>query len=165
MIITPYAALTRPNDTTTYASGDLIANSTTAGSVTPLAFGVTRLGSGAGRIFGARLWKDDETVTAASFVLYLFEVAPTVTNGDNGAFAVNTTENFIGQIALDLSSGALASTTDVTESVAVSPNLCFDLEHKASAGRTIYGFLTAAGSYAPSANEVFKVWLHMENDL
>jgi hypothetical protein len=36
LINTVSATFTRPSDTTAYASGDLVANSTTAGSVTPL---------------------------------------------------------------------------------------------------------------------------------
>jgi hypothetical protein len=34
----PSASFTRPNNTTAYASGQLVANSTTAGSVAPMAF-------------------------------------------------------------------------------------------------------------------------------
>ena len=42
------ASLTRPADTNAYALGDLVADSTTAGAVTPLSFSVGRDGTGKG---------------------------------------------------------------------------------------------------------------------
>jgi hypothetical protein len=78
---------TRPNDTTAYASGDLVANNTTAGSVTPLSWDVHRSPSGSFRVNRVKVKKSGAVVTNASFRLHLYSTAPTVANGDNGAWS------------------------------------------------------------------------------
>ena len=55
------ATLTRPADTTAYASGDLVANSTTAGSVTPLTFNA---GASQGSVLFARIGDRLQSVIA-----------------------------------------------------------------------------------------------------
>jgi hypothetical protein len=161
MIITASASFNRPNNTTQYTAADLIADNTVAGSVTPLTFKTTRLGSGRGIIRRVRLFKDSETVTAASFNLHLFSQAPVVTNGDNGAFAVSTARHFLGTVALDLSTGAFVTTTDVIEAAVVSPEINFDLHHVSQSERRLYGLLEAVGAYAPAAQELFEVTLEI----
>lgn len=161
MIITTSDSFTRPADTTQYTAADLIANSTTAGSVEPLKFTTTRLGSGRGIIRRVRLFKDDETVTAASFNVHLFSQSPTVTNGDNGAFAVDTARHFLGTVAIDMSTGAFATTTDLIEAAVVNPEINFDLSHVSSNERRLYGLLEAVGAYAPSSGELFEVTLEI----
>lgn len=160
MIITPSATFTRPNNTTAYSANDLVANHATAGSVVPMSFDMTKYGHAAnGKVRRVRLFKDDETVTNASFSLHLFSASPTVTNGDNGAFAVATAETFLGSVAVDMSTGAFASTTDLMECAVVSPEINVDL----GAGR-LYGLLEALGAYEPAAQEVFTVTLEIEKD-
>src|SRR6185437_974597 len=80
------ANFTRPADTTAYATGDLVANSTTAGSVTPLSFTAPRYATGSGQVRRARLKKSTNTTTNATFRLHLYATSPTPTNGDNGAW-------------------------------------------------------------------------------
>jgi hypothetical protein len=69
----PSATFTRPADTNVYASGDLVANSTTAGSVAPMAFTIGRdaLGKG-GMVRRVRLRKSGTSITNASFRLHLY---------------------------------------------------------------------------------------------
>ena len=45
LIMSPGASFTRPNNGTAYTSGQLVANSTTAGSIIPLSFKVFTAGS------------------------------------------------------------------------------------------------------------------------
>lgn len=158
MIISPSASFTRPADTTAYGANDLVANSTTAGDVVPMSFGVSQLPNGAGTVRRVRLFKDDETVTAASFTVHLFSQAPVVTNGDNAAFAVSTARYYIGSVAIDMSTGAIASTTDVWKAAALSPELSFNARNSGA----IYGLLEAEAGYAPSSGEVFEVTLDIE---
>ena len=69
------ASFTRPNDTTAYASGDLVANSTTAGSVVPLQIdlgNVAAVGHGITRITRARLTKSGTSPTNANFRIHLY---------------------------------------------------------------------------------------------
>ena len=66
---TPFAvaSFTRPDNATAYASGDLMANSTTAASVLPLRFMVgQKRGGVSGVILGARIAKSNQTVTNAT---------------------------------------------------------------------------------------------------
>lgn len=158
MVITPTSSFTRPADTTQYASGDLVADSTTAGSVTPLKFGLQGV-KGKGMILGARLYKSETTATAAKFNLHLFTAAPTVTNGDNGAFAISTAADYIGKIPVDMSSGALAGTAYLFQASAATA-MGVQLS---DVGDFIYGLLEAGGTYTPGSGEAFKVTLEIED--
>jgi len=161
MIISVSNSFTRPANTTAYTAGDLIANDVDAADVIPLKFTTSRLSSGRGIIRRARLFKDSETVTAASFNLHLFSQSPVVTNGDNGALAVATAQHFLGTIALDLSTGAFVTATDVIKAAAASPEINFDLQSVSARERRLYGLLEALGAYAPASGETFEVTLEM----
>jgi hypothetical protein len=152
---------TRPNDTTPYTAADLVANSTTAGSVVPMQFPVGEyMPERGGRVKSAIMAKSGDTVTAASFTLHLFSSEPTVDAGDNAAFAPSSVDNWIGSIALDISSGALVVTgLGARELIAASPEVVF---HN-SVG-VLFGLLVAAGAYTPAANEVFTVTLNIERE-
>lgn len=87
----PTSTLTRPADTTAYALNDLIASSTTAGSVVVPSFTATRVAAGSGTIPRVRLYSNVTTGwDAATVTIRLWSAAPTYTNGDNGAYAVAT---------------------------------------------------------------------------
>ena len=156
MIITPSYSFTRPANTTQYSANDLVANNATAGSVVPMSFYVGKGGLASGRIKRVRLFKDVETTTAASFKVHLFSASPTVTNGDNGALAVATGSTYLGAVAVDMSSGAFATTTDLFHAAVANPEIAFD------ALTTIYGLLEAIGAYAPGSGEGFTVTLEVE---
>lgn len=171
MIITPYASFTRPADSTDYAQGDLVANATDEADVVPLRFGVSKMGYGTGRIVGARLLKNDATATNADFVLHLFSAEPNPSVGDNaqlnnsGVLAVASVDSYLGAITIDMTTGAIADSAALIESVNIaSTPLYFDLELETNAGRVIYGLLEADAAYDPASGEVFKVWLFIENE-
>ena len=161
MIITPRSSFTRPANTDAYHTNDLVANSATAGSVIPLTFSVARMSLGRGSIRRAILFKDDETTTNANFNLHLFTQAPTVTNGDGGAFAVDTCRYFLGTLAFDMTSGAFATTTDLVKGVVANPELNFDLHSISDSERRMFGFLQAAAAYGPASEELFEVTLEI----
>ena len=152
MVINPVATFTRPANTTQYANTDLVANSATAGSVTPMKFSLQRLG-GTGLIIGARLAKSATSATLATFNLHLFTQSPVVTNGDNGTFAISTSRYYLGKIALDLATGAQAGTAYLAETVTAAIGV--DSE-------TIYGLLEAGAAYTPASEEVFDVTLAIQ---
>lgn len=111
MLFAVTQSFTRPADTTTYGPADLVANSTTAASVSPLTWGINHFGKGGFMIRAARLYKSSATVTAASFKIHLFNATPgTPTNGDNGALGVASAADFLDSIAIDLSTGAFVGT-------------------------------------------------------
>lgn len=148
----PSATFTRPADTTAYASGDLVANSTTAGSVTPMQFSVARVAAGSGMIRRVRLRKSGTTITNASFRLHLYKASPTATNGDNGAWLTDQAAEYLG--ALDVtcdrafSDGAGGSGVPVTGS---------EINFVLTSGQVIYGLCEAKAAYVPDSAEVF-VW-------
>lgn len=150
------ANFTRPADTTAYASGDLVANSTTAGSVTPMTLTIGRLSSGSGAsgmIRRARLRKTGTSVTNASFRLHLYRSSPTVSNGDNGAWLTNNVADYVG--ALDITvdraftDGASGNGTPITGSE-------INFSHQ-----TYYGLLEARAAYTPANAEVFTLELEV----
>jgi hypothetical protein len=145
----------RPADTTQYASGDLVADSTTAGSVTALTFG----GGDSGLIRRVLLTKDDDDTTSALFRLHLFSSDPTTTapaNGDNGAISLNTAiADYIGSFDFDMS-----SSPDIYNSagnLAVGVPLKGQEAFIPAGTNTIYGLLEARGTYTPASGETFTV--------
>ena len=70
----PSASMVRPSDVTQYTVGDIISNSATAASVTPLEFEVARVTNGSGRITGATCIVEaaSGTVAIPKFDLLLF---------------------------------------------------------------------------------------------
>jgi hypothetical protein len=144
------ATLTRPADTNVYASGDLVANSTTAGSVTPMQFSVARVAGGSGMIRRVRLRKSGTSITNASFRLHLYSASPTVTNGDNGVWLSDQAATYLGGLDVTLdrafSDGAAGNGLPISGS-----EINFDL----AAGLVVYGLLEARGAYTPISAEVF----------
>lgn len=159
MIAAPSVSFTRPADTTAYASGDLVANSTTAGSVVPLKFSCAPLGSGRGRVRRARIHKSATSATNANFNLHLFSAAPTVTNGDNGALAVAVGTTYLGKIALDMTTTGFSATDGLFQSAAPGAAIHFDLGTE----RALYGLLEAAAGYTPANGEVITVTLELSD--
>lgn len=153
------ATFTRPADTTAYAAGDLVANSTTAGSVIPLSFtNAVRTTGDCLRIERVRVEKSGASLTNAAFRLHLFESSPTPTVGDNGVFnnagalAINNVLNHAGTFSVTMiwsgSDGAMGIGVPTTGAGAtVSP----------TSGTTIFGLLEVTGAYTPASGEVFYV--------
>lgn len=142
---------TRPNDTTAYSIGDLVANNTTAGSVVPLVF---LMPSRRNMIYGAKITKSTAAVTTATFKLHLYKDSPTSANGDNGAWST-TSSNYIGNITVDMSTNTFTNTNTATSATTTTAPLVFS----ADADSLVYGLLTATAAYAPGAQETFSVSL------
>ncbi len=160
--VIPAPRMTRPADTTAYASGDLVANSTTAGSVVPLVFtgGGTAL-----RLRRAVLLTSNATVTNKNYLLFIFSASPTVTNGDNGVFAVSAADH--GRLLAVLGSTAAIS------SGGGSINVFYPLDSAATAVNgwlptritgTCYGLLRAGAAYTPTSAETYDMWLEATTD-
>lgn len=155
-------AFTRPADTTAYAAGDLVANSTTAAEVVALKFRLNALKAGAFIAKRARLRKSGATITAAAFRLHLFSAAPTFgTSGDNGAISANTTgiASWLGSIDViamaALADGAIgegAPTSEINAEI-TAPSV------RGDDSAVIYGILEAGQAYTPASAEVFTVTL------
>lgn len=155
----PAATFTRPADTTAYTSGDLVANSTTAGLVAPMEFQVSRSRDGSLGIIRGRIKKSGTGVTNASFRIHLYSSSPTPTNGDNGAW-VTTNAGYLGfiDVAVDKAFSDAAQGDGVPISASVAAEMAVKL-----AGTTtkIFGLLEARGAYTPANAEVFTVTLEV----
>ena len=147
--------ITRPSDTTAYANGDLVANSTTAGSVTPFKFPVPLYFS----IKHARLVKSDPTVTNASFRLHIYEDAPTPANGDNSAWST-TVAGYLGWI--DLATNDTFTDDCVLHGIpihTVEEAITFPIVGRRGTSGYIYGLLEALAAYTPASAETFSITL------
>lgn len=148
--LNPTATVTRPADTTAYASGDLVANSTTAGSVTVPTLTVARKAAGSIELRGVKLHKSGTVITNASFRIHFFRVAPTVTNGDNGAYLPSGVANYLGYF-------------DVTVDQVFSDGAAgFSIPSggraiKLASGTDIFPLIEARGAYTPISAEVFTI--------
>jgi hypothetical protein len=145
---------TRPADATPYASGDLVANSTTAGSVVPIGIvfgsgGVTENQIELSRI---RLFKSTTGVTGATFRIHLFSTLPTVSAGDNAAIVIATgAAGYLGFFDI----AAMQSFTDGANGAITTGSNRVVLTGTA----TIYALIEARGAYTPGTSETFTLTL------
>src|ERR1041385_3572399 len=129
-------SFTRPSDTTAYASGDVVANSTTAASVTPMSFPVPPTGVSLQRV---RVVLSDATPTNAKFKLNLYASSPTLTtaHGDNAAW-LTTSADYIGSSSeIDCSGQTFQDKVTGTVAFATNPITITPIS-----GTAIYGVLT-----------------------
>ena len=156
MLVTASATFTRPNDTTAYAANDLVANSTTAGSVTPMSF-IFPAAYKKLRIHGVQLRKSGTTAANGNFHLRLYTASPTVANGDNGAWSSNKVADYIGK----LDPAIMEAFTDGCAIAAFMADGS-DIHVNLGSGQTVYGLLVADAAYTPAANEVFTALLYAD---
>lgn len=155
---------TRPNDTTAYALGDLVANNTVAGSVTPMVLGVSRAADKTGMIRRGRLTKSGTTTANAIFRAHLFKDAPLAVNGDNGALSTNGALTYIGSMDFDMTGSNARAFTDGVKCISV-PNVGSEIVFDPSIGTVnIFALLEARGAYVPAAQEVFTLALEVLRD-
>lgn len=152
LMTNPSASFTRPADTTTYAASDLVANSTTAGSVTPVALTVVSRTAGQVAIRRLVLMKSTTSATNAAFRLHVFRSAPTVANGDNGVLSMTGAANYLGNFVV----GAMLGFTDGCVGFAV-PAVGGEVGLKLASGTQIYCLVEALAAYGPGNAEVFTL--------
>jgi hypothetical protein len=133
----PSASFTRPADTTAYASGDLMANSTTAGSVVAMTFSPVTKGSGrSAQIRRVRVSKTGTSVTNASVRLHLYTTSSiTAANGDNGAWSTDKAANYVGSVDVTIDKA-------MTDGAAGNATCEFNIN-----SLSLYGLLEARGAY------------------
>lgn len=150
-ITVPSYNFTRPSDTTAYASGDLVANSSVNTSVTPMSWSVARISGGQVFVRRIRLTKSTTTTANANFRVHLYTTSPSsITNGDNGAWLTSGSTSYVG--ALDVSMGQTFS--DGADGIG-TPNNGSEISIITSS-QTIYGLIEARSSYTPGSSEVFN---------
>jgi hypothetical protein len=159
---TPTATFARPTNTTPYSTGQLVANSTAAGSVAPLTLPVARFTGGTGQLWRCRVRKSTASLTNAVFRVHIFSgpAAPTVANGDGGVFLPNNVANYIGafNVTLDcaFSDGAIGIGTPSFGGAVV-----FATDPST---QNLWALIEARGAYTPGNAEVFGVTLEAVRD-
>jgi hypothetical protein len=147
-------SFTRPNDTTAYAANDLVANSTTAGSVVPLKFSLPSKANGSLQVVAIKITKSGTTATNANFHVRLYSTSPTCANGDNGAWSTNLA-GYLGKLD-PVIMDAFTDASAVVDSLSEAADIHF------TAAGPVYGLVVADAAYTPVANEVFTVTLICE---
>lgn len=153
----PTATVTRPADTTAYASGDLVANSTTAGSVVPMTLRLGYTGpQGQTRFTRIRLSKTGTSITNSAFRVHLYDGAAgtmTFANGDNGALSNDKAAFYLGNIDI----AAMFAHTDGAAGFGAAP-AGSEIMFKGSTGAgTILAVMEARGAYTPTSGEVYTL--------
>jgi hypothetical protein len=153
----PVASFTRPANTTAYANGQLVANSTTAGSVVPMRFDMgNSFPQAQFRLTRARLVKSSTTAIAANGIrVHLYQgTSPVCTNGDGGAWLTTGAATWLGNI--DITS--MLAFSDGAAGTGSCPAGSEILLRASSAG-PVWGLLMALGAYTPTSGEVFTLTL------
>jgi hypothetical protein len=149
-------SFTRPGDTSAYASGDLVASSTTAGSVVPMSFTLGRTATGEQiRIDRIKFSKSTVTTTNAAFRVHLWLASPTVANGDNAAFSASQVSTYLGQFDVTIgqafTDGAAGFVITGLNSIVLTTQY-------------VYALIEARGAYAPGNAEIFTLTIEGEQE-
>lgn len=150
-------SLSRPADTNIYASGDLVADNVTAGSVTPFSFaGAVRAVGGVARIERVRMLKSSAGLTNAQFRVHFFNAAPqSLQAGDNGVLSC-AKAGYVGFADVTLTQAF----TDGAQGSGV-PSTFTPITYKIAVGTTLYALIEARGAYTPVSGETLQ--LQIEN--
>lgn len=151
----PSSVLTRPADTAIYAQNDLIASSTTAGSVVVPSFTATPTSLGSGSIRSCRLYSNKTSAWGGgSFLIEFWTAAPTFTNGDNGVYTVATgAASWLGSMAVTFTQVA-----DGCYGAGVS-NVGSTMDFALASGSSIFWTLkiTSAAALTPASGQTFTL--------
>jgi hypothetical protein len=150
----------RPANTTAYATGQLVANNTVAGSVTVLAFDAARFVGGTGQILRARIRKSSPNLTNASFRLHLFRAAPVVGSGDGAAMSITGAAEYFGALDVTVDQAFTDGAVGIGVPVA-GPLMIFAT---VADSQMLYGVLEARGAYVPASAETFAIVLEVVRD-
>lgn len=153
----PSATITRPSDTTTYAAGDEVSNSTSAPTIQSFTVGA-RLG-GSGTIKGVQMVSSAVPTLAGSFELWLFNATNTPQN-DNAAFGPSDAEalTVVAVIPLSYSYDTANNRFYTTQDIA-RPFVC------AAADTKLYGRVVVRNAYVPASAETLAITLYVDQDV
>lgn len=156
------SAVIRPADTTTYAAGDVVADSTSTPTI--IKFRSAAQGNGAPSIIQHAILVDSASVaTKPDLELWLFDTTITMDN-DNAVFTPTDAEllTLIGVIAFPVADFKVGDATVGAGGNAIceARNLGIPF-NTAIADNDIYGVLVVRNAYVPVSGETFTVRLHL----
>ena len=152
-IILPTANFTRPANTTPYVSGQLLGNSTTAGSVVPMSLTVNSVSGRKVYIRRVVLKKSTTGVTAPNFRIHLYTASPTIASGDGAAYSTTQSGHFCD---LDVNMYTVTAIFSDGNDGIGTPNNGAECA-VAPTTTTVFALIEARGAYAPGNAEVFTV--------
>lgn len=156
-------SFSRPADTTAYASGDLVANSATAGSVVAIPVTAARINGGSARVTRARLKKSSASLTNAQFRVHLYRDDPAastgISNGDNGAWLTKEA-TYLGSFDITMD----RAFSDAAKGVGVPTTGPFVAFEAAAGSQLIYALIEARAGYTPASAETFTLALEIDQD-
>jgi hypothetical protein len=151
----PTSVLTRPANTTAYQQDQLVASSTTAGSVVVPSFQATPAAGGGGALRRARLETNATSgMGSVAFQIDLWSAAPTFTNGDGGNYVVATgSASWLGSMTFS----GLTQAGDGAYGVAV-PDTGSDISFSLT-GQNIFWTLNCinAAGFTPISGQTFTL--------
>lgn len=159
IIINPSNSFVRPGNTTPYASGQLVANSVTAGSVVPLTWTASRIATGNFRVSRAHMTLSGKSVTNTNFRLHLFNATTTVSNGDGATFVPTLAANEVCEMDITI---ALAGADVSTGYGAANQGTACDVA--LSSGSALFGLIEARAAYTPVSAETVLVVLEIHQN-
>ena len=153
-------AMTRPSDTTAYAAGDAVTDSTSAPTVMTFTSAASAAG-GKGEIVRALLVDSANVSTKASLELWLFNATVTPDN-DNAVFTPTDAElaTCIGVIPFTLS--YIGDATSGAGGNAIYIGTLSEPIKFTSATGNLFGLLVVRNAYTPVSGEIFTVMLDIE---
>lgn len=154
----PTSTLTRVSDANAYLAQDLVATSTTAGSVVVPTITASRFSAGAFRVSGLRLSTNKTSgMDTIQLKVRLWTTAPTYTNGDNGVYAVATgAAGYVGSAIFALEQWADGA-------VAVSPpNELAEFLGALASGTTLAWDVQTLNAFTPASAQTFTLTLFNE---
>lgn len=153
MFVRVKATITRPNDTTTYAAGDVIG--TAASQVLVFDLTSTPFYQGRGTLLNAILTSSASPALLPNLELWVFSASPAV-GADNTAWAATDGDllNLVG--IYPFASTYLGGASGNHAQLAAAQAWPFEM---ASGAGTLYGVLVVRNAYVPVANEVYQVVL------
>ncbi|MGE0131917.1 MAG: hypothetical protein AB7U82_27855 [Blastocatellales bacterium] len=153
-------SFTRPANTTQYAAGDAVSDSSA-----PITFAsIARINNGSGVITGAILVDSANQSTKGQFELWLFDTSPAV-DTDNAAFTPTDAEcaTLIGVIPFNVA--YVGDATAGAGGNAVYPAQGLSLPFKCTGGTDdIFGLIVVRNAYTPVSSEAFTVRLNVLQD-
>lgn len=157
LITNPSSVLTRPANTTAYSAADLIANNTTAGSITVPSVTIARTSGGNAKLNRLRLLTNKTSgMGSINIAVELWSAAPTFTNGDNGAYAVATgAANYLGSTQFSFTQ--VADGAYATAPIVDGP-LAIDL----ASGTDIYWTAQTLSAFTPASGQTFTLIAEVE---
>ena len=147
----PSSVLTRPANTTAYAAGQIIASSTSPGSIVVPSFTATPGALGAGSIKRIRLYTNKNAgMDTVVLAVDLWTTAPTFSNGDGGAYAIATgAAGWIGSMNF-----SLVQVGDGAYQVSI-PDVGSSIDFVLASGQLIYWSMQTATAFVPANGQTF----------